>query len=135
MRSIKVFFAVAILIPYGCSQQDNHGSENLLGNDSPLSASPKYYDFGEVTTQNDSIEYVFQLNNLGKKDISIQDVDVSCKCIVVNDVPDIIPIGKTALIKGKIGITGNLGTFNKALFVNYNHDEVLLLRIKGEVKK
>lgn len=107
-----------------------------LGCDSNLVVRNRYYDIGKIkVSQTDSIDFSFGLENRGKENIEVHNVDVSCNCITVHDIPHNIPSNTTAYIKGKMGVSQNIGTFNKTLFVNYNNDEVLLLRIKGEFTK
>lgn len=93
-----------------------------------------HFNCGKVSKQNrDSIDFKFTLKNISKDSIIIDNVDVTCGCLSVHSAPKMILPGKTEYIKGKIGIRQQIGNVNKTIFVNYNNDEVTILRVKGKV--
>ena len=95
----------------------------------------RIFDFGVVDINDfDSIGFYFNLKNLGPKNVIIHDVEATCPCVRISVKPDTISPGEYSLIGGKIGIKDSRGLQNKAIFVNYDDDKIMLLRIKGNLK-
>lgn len=132
MKKSLILFVILILFNYGCKQRTINKAKNIVGKG--LVAKNKYYDFGQVSQSKlDSIDFSFLLLNSGDSDISIHDIDVSCRCVVVEQSFQTIHPYETKSITGKIGIKGQEKRINKSIFVNYANDNVLLLRVKGVV--
>lgn len=130
-KQLVTFIMILALI--GCTGTNNC-KKRSPDNDNGISPESKLFDFGQVSNSKiDSVSFSFTLNNKGDKDVIINDIDATCPCIVLSNKPKIIQHNKCAIIRGRIGIKGGYGKQNKAVFVNYNDNNILLLRIVGEI--
>lgn len=103
-------------------------------NEAGLQAAESRYDFGSVSkSKKDSVIFEFELRNKGKEPVVIDEIDLSCSCLSISSRPDTLQPGTSATIRGAAGIKESKGKFSKPIFVNYNNEEVLLLRIVGNV--
>lgn len=93
-----------------------------------------HFDWGIASKhETDSIEFKILLKNTSNKYVNIDKVDISCGCLSIKSFPQHIPPGKSGYIVGKIGIRQQINKINKTIFVNYNTDKVVILRVKGKV--
>jgi hypothetical protein len=89
------------------------------------------FDFGKIP-QGKPVFHAFEINNSGKVNHQITDVQASCGCTTpVWQKEAILPGGKTVI---KVGYdAADAGSFEKTITVFYGQGETLLITIKGEV--
>lgn len=89
------------------------------------------FDFGKIP-QGKPVFHAFEINNSGKVNHQITDVQASCGCTTpVWQKEAVLPGGKTVI---KVGYNAaDAGSFEKTITVFYGQGETLLITIKGEV--
>jgi len=97
----------------------------------------RYYDIGRLHATNDTLAFTvfsYNLENVGTSDIVIDGVDLSCGCLSIDSVPDVIPVESKREITGRIKLKGLKGHVSKSMFLNFNGNNTVLLRVVGEVR-
>lgn len=95
---------------------------------------PSKIDFGKVNKKRHSqLEFIIELENKGFKPLVINKTDVSCGCISFDIKNKIIPPGKKVNASLVVKTEGNIGYFNKAVFIRSTaNNELEIIRVKGE---
>lgn len=123
-----ILFTILIM---GCSGTKSDESRTVDG----LYVEKAYIDCGLMKkSEKEEIKFVFHLKNIGKHSIRIHKVDVSCPCVHIEEIPKEIKAKEIKEIKGKVNIKNQYGKISKPIFVNFNTDQVMLLRIIGRVE-
>lgn len=127
----NVFFALLLAIT-GCNKTNKSNQAYSYYSD-VLTVTPDKYDFGDIEKKGKLvIPFSFKIKSKADSTIYIKKVDVSCHCLSIDTITTIYPNHENEL-KGTIDISNLSGHINKTIFVNYGEDEVLLLRIKGDI--
>ena len=137
MKSNYLFIIIAILF-ISCNnyQPDsrNRGLDRTAR--AKVSVTNRYFDFGSVSkSQFKTIPFSFTVYNNTDSIIQIVKIDVACRCIVINEHNNALDPLDSIKIGGYIDLKNQRGHFNKCIYVNYGIDELLLLRIKGDVEE
>jgi hypothetical protein len=91
------------------------------------------YDFGKIQ-QGRPVTHNFELVNIGKEPLMLENVQASCGCTTPEWSKDAIQPGATSTIK--VGYNAaNEGQFNKTITITYNDHQYKTLTISGTVYK
>lgn len=133
---MKVYLLPILFLFLSCTQSKNEQKNNInTGNLNGLYVVDYRYNFGEVySIKKDTINFSFTLENKGDTTLIIRHVSPSCNCIKITYQPHLIKSKEKAIVKGYISTKNRIGKFSKPVFVSYNKNEVLLLRIIGNIK-
>lgn len=136
MRKLIVFILVGFVL--SCQKKDNVDTqiEQKTVNEIDFTLTPKHFDIGVISKSNhDSIhDFSFDILNNTTDSVYLGKVDVSCGCVNVIYKSNVIPPGEHGIVSGNINISNQYGHLSKAIFVNYDVDGLIVLRIKGDVK-
>lgn len=132
----KFLYFLLFVTLCSCTNTPNkHTPETFPVNKNGIFIENNRYNFGEIAFESvDSLDFSFVLNNTSNKNISIGDIDVSCGCISISKRENIIKAGHSMDLIGKFGIKGQKGKIDKAIFVNYGNNDVLILHVIGRIK-
>lgn len=120
---------ICALFISGCSKKDIRNERLQNG----LYVKSAYYDFGKIDkSKNVRANFEFELANRNRHDITIKDIDVSCDCIIIENIPKVIHKDNKQIIRGYVKIKDFKGKISKPIFVNFD-DNVILLRIIGTI--
>lgn len=135
MKSLFVYITVFIVV-LSCNNHNKSSSTMEAIQDSLIVSTPKHYNLGVLKKDvSDSIyTFKFEITNMKTDSIHINNVDVSCGCLFINSFPRKIAPGETNKLVGTINISQQRGHLSKAIFVNYDEDGLLILRIIGDIK-
>ena len=137
MRKINnVVPLLVLLISLSCTRHTRRDTVAITTNLSEkLYVEKRYFYIGEIPkAEIDSIEFKFILKNLSDSSIKVNRIDVSCSCLKINtSVREILPKDSISL-EGKAGLQKQYGHISKSIFVNYDEDKILLLRVIGDIK-
>jgi hypothetical protein len=122
MAKLFVFLSSFLLL-LSCGRGNNSGSGNMASADS-LSAPYMYFkeeshNLGKVT-EGEKVSYTFVVENKGKTDLLIKNVETSCGCTVANFEKKPIPSGKTGNIELVLNTSGKVGRVTKTARVTSN---------------
>ena len=127
-------FILSLIIGWlfiGCSGNGEKKSRSV-GN---MYVEQAYFNCGEMNKSQTHIKnFHFVLENKGANVISIHNIDVSCGCVKIDSAPQTILPGKEEMISGHIDITNQSGKLTKPIYVNFDDNQVVLLRIIGRIK-
>lgn len=133
-----MYFAF-IMAMFGCTSQSSKeggNTANRAAESEALFAKESRFDIGTVSqSAQRKVPFEFVLENRGKEDVKIHGIDVSCSCVVITSFPQIVRPGKDEEVKGYVDTKKTGGKISKPLFVNYDGDNILLLRVIGEVSE
>lgn len=91
------------------------------------------YDFGKIQ-QGRPVTHNFELVNIGKEPLMLENVQASCGCTTPEWSKDAIQPGATTIIK--VGYNAaNEGPFNKTITITYSDQQHKTLNISGTVFK
>ncbi|WP_205514494.1 DUF1573 domain-containing protein [Longitalea arenae] len=91
------------------------------------------YDFGKIP-QGRPVTHNFELVNIGKEPLMLENVQASCGCTTPEWSKEAIQPGATSVIK--VGYNAaNEGAFNKTITIIYNNNQTKVLNITGSVYK
>ena len=130
---IKIVFYIisCIIVMFSCGTDGSQSQKMYYGG---LSSNNHCYDIGEVDkTKQDYIDFNFEIYNKTDTLIKIKKIDVSCGCIKISEYPEIVKPQSSIKINGVIDLTLQEGYINKPIFVNYEKNRLLLLRVYGEI--
>lgn len=99
-----------------------------------LALAEDTYDFGKIP-QGKPVTHIFEVSNIGKTDLRIDNVQASCGCTTPEWDKDkaIAPGGKTKITVGYNAAAE--GPFTKLVTVTYGDNQNKQITIKGEVWK
>ena len=127
-----VLICIALII--SCSKEPKQGKKKLSNNSSLIIKNPKY-KFGTISKSKQAVVcHTFKLENKGKKPIVIGDVDPSCGCLTAKLSSNTILPNSSQDIKVCINIKGQLGHFNKSVFINSSaENSITSVRMIGDI--
>ena len=91
------------------------------------------YDFGKIQ-QGRPVTHNFELVNIGKEPLMLENVQASCGCTTPEWSKEAIQAGATTIIKVGYNAASE-GTFNKTITITYNNQQHKTLTISGTVYK
>lgn len=91
------------------------------------------YDFGKIQ-QGRPVTHNFELVNIGKEPLMLENVQASCGCTTPEWSKDAIQAGATTIIKVGYNAASE-GPFNKTITITYNDQQHKTLSITGTVYK
>lgn len=91
------------------------------------------YDFGKIQ-QGRPVTHNFELVNIGKEPLMLENVQASCGCTTPEWSKDAIQAGATTIIKVGYNAASE-GPFNKTITITYNNQQHKTLTISGTVYK
>ena len=91
------------------------------------------YDFGKIQ-QGRPVTHNFELVNVGKEPLMLENVQASCGCTTPEWSKDAIQAGATTIIKVGYNAASE-GPFNKTITITYNNNQHKTLTISGTVYK
>jgi len=91
------------------------------------------YDFGKIQ-QGRPVNHNFELVNIGKEPLMLENVQASCGCTTPEWSKDAIQPGATSVIKVGYNAAAE-GMFNKVITVTYNNHQIKTMTITGTVFK
>lgn len=133
LGNMKRFFIITFIIMtlYSCSENKNKTSRIVES----LHVENAYFDIGEIDKKRSNIQkFSFNLENIGNRDITIHSAKPSCECVVVQEAPIRISPKESRMLKGYIDLKNQKGKLSKAIFVDFDEDKVMLLRVIGKIK-
>lgn len=132
MKRTSFIILCVLLGLFSCIQDKRKVPERNVDG---LYVETSYFDLGDVSASKQTEkDFTFELKNCKDKDISISKVDVICDCVVIENAPQTISPKQIGVIRGHIDLTKQKGKLSKPIFVNFDKDNVLLLRIVGKIK-
>jgi hypothetical protein len=91
------------------------------------------YDFGKIQ-QGRPVTHNFELVNIGKEPLMLENVQASCGCTTPEWSKDAIQPGASSVIKVGYNAAAE-GQFNKTITITYNNHQFKTLNITGTVFK
>jgi hypothetical protein len=91
------------------------------------------YDFGKIQ-QGRPVTHNFELVNIGKEPLMLENVQASCGCTTPEWSKDAIQPGATSVIKVGYNAAAE-GMFTKTITITYNNHQIKTLNITGTVFK
>lgn len=139
MKKYNIFtffvYAFICIISLSCSNAKEKSVNSICVVGDSLKADVSKFDFGSVSKSNtQKIVFSFLVSNDSEYSIPIHKVDVNCGCVHISKYDPIIKSKSTGIIKGYIDTNNQIGHFSKAIFVKYNKDKILLLRVVGNIE-
>lgn len=127
-----VFLSLLFMLLFSCSSESNQPMESSSGY---LYIPNARQSFGKVDKKNTKIiKCSFPIKNIGKKNIVIKKIDVSCGCMSVEMTSKILRPQEQHVLIVKIETKNRIGFFNKTIYINSDAENSLeLVRIKGEI--
>lgn len=130
---MKFKYLLLSLLLLSCNTKE---SDSTFNQDGPLVTENYKYNFGSVNKKdNPTIDFSFTVENSSDSTIYIDNTEVSCNCLSITDSIATIAPHKSATLHGTINTKEQSGDLNKSIFINYNKNQVLLLRVKGTIKE
>ena len=127
-----LLFAIAFIGSCTNNQEKSEYLSNRYG-DALVCESPRYH-IGEVSkSKQDNVEFTFKITNNSNKTINVSDVDVTCGCIHITEYKNIITPQNSFTLKGYVDLRKQYGHISKPIFIKYDNDNVLLIRVIGDI--
>ncbi|HEX2629840.1 MAG TPA: DUF1573 domain-containing protein [Chitinophagaceae bacterium] len=124
MKKIALLTAAAFLFSVAAMAQ--------VKPDEVIKVNTEKYDFGKIK-QSVPVTYSFEITNISKKPVVVENSRASCGCTTPEKIVDPIAPGQTTKLKVQYN-AGALGVFNKEVFVKIaGVDDEKKLFIGGEV--
>lgn len=132
MKNLIIIILLAIA-SVACTNQNTNESKIEEGK---VILSPKHFNIGEINKSTDDSIYNFEFDILNNDSDTIQilNIESSCNCLQMTSYPKYIAPGSHGVIKGKVNISKQSGHLSKAIFVNLKTDDIIVLRVIGEIK-
>ena len=126
MKKLVVF--IALLISFQVvDAQTTTATEDIL------KLKETEHDFNQIP-QGKPVYYFFDITNIGKTELKLDDVHASCGCTTPEWSRD--PIAPGATVKIKVGYNAAAeGHFEKPVTITYNSNQTKIITIKGTVWK
>jgi hypothetical protein len=117
-------FLFLILIIDGCSG----------GKGPAIVIDGELYRFGEVI-EGKEVVFTFFFTNPGAKNLVIEELYVSCECVVIKEYDRVVPPGKRGKIYGVIKTEGFLGLVSKSIKLKTNIPDIEpVLTMEGTIR-
>lgn len=130
-------FSIVVIMISSCNSNNTKVQQEELFSDSvALKADNPHLDLGNIYKKDKETKtFQFKVKNVSKETVVINKIDVSCNCISINkESYKPIPAGQTGYINGNIMLNKTKGHISKAIFVNYDGNKVLLLRVIAQIE-
>jgi len=134
MKKIITFLFFAILCLNLHAQTENNivDKDTKIENEATISLKEESYDFGKIP-QGKPVHHIFVVQNSGKIEYKLDNVQASCGCTTPTWEKDkIIPVGGSSDIKVGYNAAAE-GPFTKSITITYNTNQFKVITIKGEV--
>jgi hypothetical protein len=136
MKKVFLFSFSALLLAFGACAQSNTVSvpyPAAVAKPESLVLKEPSYSFGKIP-QGRPVIHIFEIENIGKEPLMLENVQASCGCTTPEWSRDPIAAGATVPIK--VGYNAYAeGHFNKTITIFYNNGQTKALTITGEVYK
>lgn len=136
MKSQRIIILITYLLIFisSCSHSGNQNHQKYCDDNLKCMDGEHLY-IGEINKRESDLvkPFSFKLENTGTDTITISDVEVACNCVTVEKYTDIISPDENGIVTGTINLSNQHGHISKAIFINYNDNNVLTLRIIGDI--
>ena len=137
-KTFLTLFASALLtISYAQTVHEDHQHNNAtiatIVADDVLKLKETAHDFSQIP-QGKPVYYSFEITNLGKTELKLDNVQASCGCTTPEWSRDPIAAGATAQIRVGYNAAAQ-GPFEKTITITYNTNQSKQIIIKGTVWK
>ena len=127
-----MFFAILCLNLHAQTENNTGEKESKTTNDATISLKEESYDFGKIP-QGKPVHHIFVVQNSGKTEFKLDNVQASCGCTTPTWEKDkIITVGGSSDIKVGYNAAAE-GPFTKSITITYNTNQFKVITIKGEV--
>jgi hypothetical protein len=134
MKRIGIITGMLLML-VACKNSTNNEASNSTGNSGApyMYFKEETYDAGKIN-QGDKVTHVFVVENRGRKDLQILNVQTSCGCTVPTYDQRPVAPGKSAKIEVVFNSYGKVGTQNKEITVISNAvPDTKILKLHCEV--
>ena len=134
LKAIAIITAKLFICITFVSCSNTKGRLNSVEEDSLFFPKERHINVGKHNrAEEDIAPFEFTFYNKGDSIIHIDNIDITCGCVVLTTIPNhIAPLCEEKL-KGHLNLKMLNGSFRKTIFVNYNDTKVQILSIKGTV--
>ena len=137
-KTFLTLFASALLtFSYSQTVHENHQHDNAttatIVADDVLKLKETAHDFSQIP-QGKPVYYSFEITNVGKTELKLDNVQASCGCTTPEWSRDPIATGATAQIRVGYNAAAQ-GPFEKTITITYNTNQSKQIIIKGTVWK
>lgn len=139
MKKIFLTLFASALLTFSYAQtvhedhQHNNATTATIVADDVLKLKETTHDFSQIP-QGKPVYYSFEITNLGKTELKLDNVQASCGCTTPEWSRDPIAAGATAQIRVGYNAAAQ-GPFEKTITITYNTNQSKQLIIKGTVWK
>jgi hypothetical protein len=127
-----LFFAILCLNLHAQTENNIVEKDTKLANEATISLKEESYDFGKIP-QGKPVHHIFVVQNSGKIEYKLDNVQASCGCTTPTWEKDkIIPVGGFSDINVGYNAAAE-GPFTKSITITYNTNQFKVITIKGEV--
>lgn len=127
-----MFFAILCLNLHAQTENNIVDKDTKIENEATISLKEESYDFGKIP-QGKPVHHIFVVQNSGKIEYKLDNVQASCGCTTPTWEKDkIIPVGGSSDIKVGYNAAAE-GPFTKSITITYNTNQFKVITIKGEV--
>jgi trehalose/maltose hydrolase-like predicted phosphorylase len=93
-----------------------------------------YFDFGTVSRDQQRVPFYFKIRNESQKEITINNAEASCSCVVIDSVPKKLKSNAVGFLYGHVNTIKQSGKLRKTIFLDFEDKQLILLRVFGEIK-
>ncbi len=134
---LTIFASVLLIFSYAQTVHEDHQHDNattatIVAYD-VLKLKETAHDFSQIP-QGKPVYYSFEITNLGKTELKLDNVQASCGCTTPEWSRDPIAAGATAQIRVGYNAAAQ-GPFEKTITITYNTNQSKQIIIKGTVWK
>jgi len=127
-----LFFGVLCLNLQAQTENNIVEKDTKTANEATISLKEESYDFGKIP-QGKPVHHIFVVQNSGKIEYKLDNVQASCGCTTPTWEKDkIIPVGGSSDINVGYNAAAE-GPFTKSITITYNTNQFKVITIKGEV--
>ena len=134
---LTVFASALFTFSYAQTVHEDHQHDNAttatIVADDVLKLKETAHDFSQIP-QGKPVYYSFEITNLGKTELKLDNVQASCGCTTPEWSRDPIAAGATAQIRVGYNAAAQ-GPFEKTITITYNTNQSKQIIIKGTVWK
>lgn len=122
-----VLYLLLFFILCGCVHEVPYEAD-----DAAVNCKKTRYHIGVVDTDK-CYPFEFILSNHSDSVVPIEDVEVSCSCLKLTYTPKYIMANSSARITGVMDTRNQHGFIDKSIFVSYNNEGLIILRVSADV--
>lgn len=135
-RTISTLFLTGTLLVFTACQKHLPRTNNHVSGQSALTVDNPHFKLGEISKkEKDTVCFFFDLENISTQLASIDKVDVSCNCVKIDTKTHPIYPHSKLRVNGHVNLKSQHGHLSKSLFVTYNNNQLLQLRVVGDIKE